>query len=80
MEQREICQAIRDAGGNIAAQIEDLRHEIIKSRKALESMAEYLPSLTEALRNIYELVEAVDRLREMQGRVARPGAATIRWP
>mgnify|MGYP001581520479 FL=1 len=57
-------QAITEASSVIAAQLEDLRSEVYKQRCALETIAEYMPSLIEAVRNLYEIVGAIDRLAE----------------
>ena len=44
----------------IAAQLEDLRHDVAKQRRALETITAYLPSAIEAVRNLYELVRPLE--------------------
>ena len=52
------AQDIIDGASLIVAQLEALRNEIANIRRALEC----LPSLIEAVRNLYEVVRAVERI------------------
>lgn len=71
IHERDILQAVTQASSTIAAQLEDLRSEVHKHRLALETLADYIPGLVEAVRNLYEIVPAVEQLAaSMHPRVA----------
>mgnify|MGYP001561447787 CR=1 FL=1 len=58
---RQLQQTITEASSVIAAQLEDLRSEVYKQRCALETIAEYTPSLIDAVRKLYRPIEITDK-------------------
>ena len=58
------CVNVLEGAHIIAAQLEDLRHDVAKQRRALETITAYLPSAIEAVRNLYELVRPLEELVE----------------
>ena len=62
--ERQVQQAIAEASSVIAAQLEDLRTEVHKQRRAMEDIAKYLPGLVEALQNLHEIAPSINQLAE----------------